>query len=447
VVEGVWIKDETNFFLLSPVFSFLQLPIVELFGVHFWSFRLVNTITSLLTILVGYLFLRKIFNKKTAIIFGLLLGFNFLYLVHNRIAMPETTQGLFFLLALVSLYYADKKKAIRLLFISGILSSLAVLTKTSAVIIYAIAVLFLLSGFLKNSLLSRKLNFIKSLKNFFFFFLSYASGAAIPILAWIYFLVIPNNQLFEIAKVSLIDRNKPSFSSLINPAYLENMIQEFLKGGEANLWLYFPILTLLALYFIFRFLKRCLNQQESRVETLLFIWLVLGCLNFLIVWYKPARFFVVYLIPLSVIGAYLVSKLKFKFQSLLIALYLMFNVFLITKYILINPSFSLRDSSNKLETIIGKEDVVGESLLHLDNSKSKTINPYFLMVMQHPFFPMDEYIKYFNYPKYLLLGSPSHREEEKKVQSLNKYERTDIIETNTYFSESRKVNLLKKVSD
>lgn len=80
-VEGVFIKDQTNFFFLTPVFSSLQLPFVLIFGVHFWSFRLVNAITALLTIGLGYWFLKKEIAKKTAAIFVVLLGFNFLYLV------------------------------------------------------------------------------------------------------------------------------------------------------------------------------------------------------------------------------------------------------------------------------------------------------------------------------------------------------------------------------
>src|SRR3990167_7013162 len=108
VVEGTWIKDQTNFFLLTPIFSLLQLSFVKILGVHFWSFRLINALTSFGTVCLGYWFLKKEISKEAASIFSILLGFDFLYLIHNRIAMPETTQGFFFLISIILFYYSVK---------------------------------------------------------------------------------------------------------------------------------------------------------------------------------------------------------------------------------------------------------------------------------------------------------------------------------------------------
>ena len=439
-----WINDETNFFLLSPVFSFLQLPFLAIFGVHFWTFRAVNAVASLLTILIGYLFLKDIAGKKAAIIFTLLLGLNFLYLVHNRIAIPETTQGLFLLGAVVSFFYASLRQNPWLFFLAGIFSTLAFLTKASAVVIFAVIAISFLGNVAKTFLQDRHISLANLSQLLALPIACYMLGVASLLAAYHAFMVRPHAALYQIAKQNLIDLNAPQLHNLRDLTYLKELAVSFWQGGEANVWIYFPIPLIFCVWFVAKFSKKYLQNRETLLETILVVWLLVGLADFFIVGYKPARFFVVYLIPISMITALLLTNLKTRLQILFLAFIIITNAFLITKFILLDTHFSLRDASNHLENTVGNHTVAGDNLIHLDNSRSRVYNYYFSQLVRDRPFDLALYLKDHSYPDFLLIGTNDvmlHAE----LQSLGSYQKVETIKTNTYFPTPRQIDLYQKL--
>lgn len=427
VVEGSWITDQTNFFFLTPVFSILQLPFVKTLGVHIYSFRLISTSSSVLTMVLGYWILQKKANTNASILFVILLGTNFLYLVHNRIAMPETSQGLFYLLSLYLFYRTITNNKKHLPILTGFLVALTILTKTSATSIVLVMGAFWLYKISFDFIQNKKLNVFRDLKKFILIL----SGFSVPLTFWHIILLRPNWKLFLVVKEALIDKHRPSITAhLLNKNYLIAEFNELVSGGEANIWAYIPFLLVLVAIFLYKRFKN--KNYKPDFYLLSFFWLVIGVLYFGIINYKPARFFVINLIPLSILGAYTLSGMKRINKFLLLSGYLTLNIFLVTTYILWKPNFELQKVSEELESLIGQNTVVGGSLEYMDNDKSRVLNTYFL---EGDFNRKEigKYLEYQEYPKYVLFGSNvADREINSFLRTEKYYKRSEYI-INSYF--------------
>ena len=437
IVEETWITDQTNFFLLTPVFSYIQFIIASILGIHIWSLRLINIIFSLGTLALGYIFLKREFSNKVANYFLVFLGINFFYLVHNRIAIPETTQGFFFLFTLITFYYGTKLKNLGLFLVSGLLMGLTLLTKSSASIIMPLLFFYylffnnLLS--IRNIFLAHKL--IKAIKEGSIFIL----GGTLPLFIWWKKLILPNYSYFKVVKRNLIDMHRPYIkSAVIKMNYWSRELPEFIKGGEAHLWIYIPILLILFIFGLFYFLKNIKKSQKSPI-TIFMLWLLTGLGYFLLIDYKPARFFLINIIPLTIISAWYLDKIKqAHIKSIILVIYSIFNGTLISFFILYNPHFSLKQASNHLEEKIGTHTVLGGSLLHMDNEKSKVLNIYFLEgTYSHA--KISEFLNDKGWPEYILY----HDKIENALPNIPK-EKYNLIETITTHQNTRKAYLYKQ---
>lgn len=431
IVNGELINDQTNFYFISPIFTFLQIPIIKLFGIHVWAFRLINVLTSISTLYLGYWFLKKETNRTIAKYFIMILGLNFLYLIHNRIAIPVTTQGFFFLLSIIFFYYATRVKKInfnRLFYfiLAGLFSSLTILTKVDALIILPIILSYFIYKAIKSVIeKDTKEFFARKLLDGYFYLL----GLGIPLLMWKGLLIDHNLEKFSIVKRNLIDMHRPYIkTAILNLDYWKKEIPEFLLGGEAHIWEFIPLLiiafTILAVIIV-KNRKKIFNDEFDLI-TFLFIWTTIGLSYFLAINYKPARFFILNLIPLSIISAYILHTVvnNINLKLFLISIYLTFNLILIYKYIVQNPQYTLRDNSNKLEDLLQNERVIGGNLIYMDNSESKVYNIYFLEKgYSHDM--ISNYIKDIDYPRFIIIDSKeleviinsSLNNEYEKVQS------------------------------
>jgi len=107
--EGYWIHHarinalDINFsqdefredLTVAPLFSFLQSIIFKIFGVSFFTARLVSVFLSLWGLWLFHRFTRSLFLTS-------LLGFNPLFIAMNRVALPDVAAFLFLILALIA---------------------------------------------------------------------------------------------------------------------------------------------------------------------------------------------------------------------------------------------------------------------------------------------------------------------------------------------------------
>lgn len=136
--EGYWLYNARNLKLFgqlatddfyhdlaaAPIFSLFAYLSFAIFGVGFWQARIISALAGFATVLVAYKIAKGLGNK-TALITVLLLGFNVLFLLHNRLGVPESLSILATTLA-VFFWIKVKPGA------CGIATTCALWTKTTA---------------------------------------------------------------------------------------------------------------------------------------------------------------------------------------------------------------------------------------------------------------------------------------------------------------------------
>ena len=130
VLFNDWSGDEFKYYYISPIMSAIDFTAFKLGGVNYRSLRLAGIGFGLLTLWIFYLWSKQWYSGTISLLGTALLGFNYFYLQHSRLAFSEIPM-LAFLLA--SLYSLDRAKASGTIW-AGIFFGLAVLSKTLALI-------------------------------------------------------------------------------------------------------------------------------------------------------------------------------------------------------------------------------------------------------------------------------------------------------------------------
>lgn len=150
--EGVWIHNARNLVLfgraiiddfnqgfVSSLTTLFWYGSFKLFGVNFFSARIVPALSGFLILILIYVSLYKVWGKRTAFISLLTLGFNGTFLTYNRLGTLEMPLMLFQVLCLIFLYMARKRRFFY--FLCGIFFGLSLLVK--AYVLFALVILLI----------------------------------------------------------------------------------------------------------------------------------------------------------------------------------------------------------------------------------------------------------------------------------------------------------------
>jgi|GEM_PF-2292071 len=353
------VTDEVNFFFVSPLWTLLQYPFVKIGGVWFESFRLPAALSSVLLAAALALFaLKTLKSRLLAFLGGLLVLVNFLILVHSRIAMPENTNILFLTLAFVSWYSTLKKYpqiSTKWSVATGTFWTLAFLTKGNGV---SLGITLVLSGALL--VLSRRhLPTIKEVTKLLLPFLIF--GFVFVSTRFVFTKLYPRE--FGIATIELTEKYRPLIrTQILNPLFWRDEGLEFLRGGEATIWIYVPFLTLGALIFSgLTTLKIIKKKRLPWLQIEAFCFLVGNLFWFLLVVYKPARYFLLVL-PALIIANLLLVAIKPKLGLILVFLTLIFDFGLGIKFIYSNYTFDDEAVGKTISAVVGNKKVAGGGL-------------------------------------------------------------------------------------
>lgn len=152
--EGYWIYNARNLkifghlakddfyhdFAAAPFFSFVSYLSYWAFGVGFWQARAVSALAGFLTVIAAYRIALP-FGKNVALISTLLISVNTLFLLHNRLAVPESVSILFMALSVMLIVK-------RRYFLSGCAVSFALLSKTTAFLFLPSATAILIAEYI-----------------------------------------------------------------------------------------------------------------------------------------------------------------------------------------------------------------------------------------------------------------------------------------------------------
>jgi len=152
---------------ISEHFLNRELSILE----TYYYLKLSFAIISSLLVLLIYLLLTKLFNKKISIIASLLIALNPFLIAHSRIIGTDGLAGLFMIISILLFLIFIKTNKLYYVFISGLFGLLAISTKFSALVLIPFITLvipiIIIFNFIFNLIKKNKVKLANFLKQFF----------------------------------------------------------------------------------------------------------------------------------------------------------------------------------------------------------------------------------------------------------------------------------------
>jgi 4-amino-4-deoxy-L-arabinose transferase-like glycosyltransferase len=286
VLFGNWgLGDETSI-LISPLSSFSLYMIFKTLGIGIPQSRVLPICFGLFTTLLFYITLRNVRPREIALLATGLLGLNYTFIMYNRLSMPETPM-IFFLL--LSLYLLLKHKSLSC-FLAGVSLAIALLFKASALFFLPVAMMAILLPNWPRERRSGKI--LISL-------LWFIGGAALPLSLYLILFAWPH--LKEIGRIHLSAISTRTGGNLLFVLYKMPRIFGYEFFRKIPFVIFFS--NLYVLYLLDRLFKRR-PQEISELDLLNLTWLLSGYF-FLSLWsyYRPQRYFIYLLLPLSLFAS------------------------------------------------------------------------------------------------------------------------------------------------
>ena len=203
VASGDYVTPTLNgmpYFYKPPMFYWMQAASIKTFGSNIFAWRFANSAVAIFGVLLTYLAVSLLYNRKAGIFAGLVLATSNLYYALGQVIVLDTTVSVFISGALFSFmlfYFKDKFKPLYILAFF-VFCALAVLTKGLIGVLIPCAVIFLFLLF------CNPVKFVKNLKKseWLALFFGAVLFLAIGLLPWL-------------------------------PTFIQSLFYEF-KGGIAN---------------------------------------------------------------------------------------------------------------------------------------------------------------------------------------------------------------------
>lgn len=290
ILYGSWNTDTLFFTVVSPVMTVTYYTTMKLFGVSYASIRLVAIVCFFLTLL--FLFAAV---KHASHDFGLafltmgIVGLDFSYFFYTRHILLEIPVVLFLV---ITLYFLEKMTPRDALF-AGVFTAAAYMTKPTYIVQAAVCLLALLSGPDENK---NKPALVKS----------YLTGliAALAVYTAV-FLVPMYSTIQHLAKEHLSVFYEP-------PATLADRINRMRQVFDTEFLRLMPVTFLLSFLAILSTIRDIFTRKWktlSFLERFSFLWIVVG-FAFLTPWnYRPSRYYLHLVIPMSILAAIVIRQL------------------------------------------------------------------------------------------------------------------------------------------
>lgn len=145
----------------SPIYTYLVVVLIKLFGLNLFVVRLPALVFSFVTLIFGYLIAKRIFNRSFGVIVAFIITVCPYFIMNSRWALDCNLMLGFFTMSVYFLMMAILNKKNSLYLCSGILFSLTLYTYALSYLIIPVCLLFILIYLIYT----KKINF----KNFCFF--------------------------------------------------------------------------------------------------------------------------------------------------------------------------------------------------------------------------------------------------------------------------------------
>lgn len=300
VLFGEWKLDEWNDFYYSPILTYVKWLVFAVFGVGLVQLRLVPIGFSCLTLWGLYLALRVSLKRSTAILSVFLLGFNYIYLMYNRLGLTEIPLLFFAALTLYLWQSGLHTKNLRdggwYMFFAGISCFTVYIFK--ALLIYFLPVPLVTLVFL--GLFSEKKSERKRLLILIGYFIA---GMTITLLFWLVLFYYPNYDPLHQA------------GAFVKMLGLPHSAQDFFKNVSQppffSIFLQTPVILILSFSYLL-YLVYAVFHKPSQLEPLdifVSLWFLAHIFFFIGYSYRPTRYYVTIIPPMSILAARGIMKI------------------------------------------------------------------------------------------------------------------------------------------
>jgi 4-amino-4-deoxy-L-arabinose transferase-like glycosyltransferase len=277
----------------SPIYTYMEYLSFKAFGVNIKALVIPSILYSLLLIVVTYRLVKRLFDERPALLVSIFLGFNFMFIQYNRLALLENLISLFLIL---SLYFCSiKEKQAKLsVFLGGIAFGCAVITKGSALFFLPGFLIALALGCLEEQWWKRNIVYVVSF---------IAGFVGVVLVNKMYLLILVRSGLVSSQIVSTHDLGQVLKVFLIKASvgeWVENVTQILVSRFSMSMPILFFVGFVSSLWFISS-VKRPLDRQK-RAELLLVCWIFGGILSMSILNYIPNRYRIPVIPPLCILG-------------------------------------------------------------------------------------------------------------------------------------------------
>lgn len=317
--EGYWAYNARNAFLFNrwiidgfnqslataPLYSALVYLSFKLFGLGYSQVRLVSALLSWSTLVVLYFFIKDVWNRKSAIIAVIILGFNSVFLMYNRLGLVESSMIFFLVLTFYFFYKGNTRNIFHIL--AGFTFSMAILTKITVFYFIPAIIIFWILEKIRGNL---------ELRNIIYFVVS----ALIPLFIFATALLIPYWTELSPFLISVSEGQKAST--------LNGLILNFQFNYFFGLLPIFILLIPLILYFTDLIVKLDLKSfhniksfliKRDFIEIIIISWIIGGSLGLLFSDLADRRLLML-IIPLTLIFTKIILD-KSKFDLNLFAIH------------------------------------------------------------------------------------------------------------------------------
>lgn len=348
VAYGDWyIEGDSNLAVHFPVFILLQVFFFKIFGVSFFSARLVIVFSFILMLIFLFGFLNKLANQRVAYLGSFLISINYFIFAYSRLAIGEIPMLMFIMLSFLFIAANPAKNKLIFLTASAIALFASVLVKSTG-LIYALPVSVFLIWKQKTANRRKILDVSIFTITLMFCF------------ALLYILFLRRywgdfTQFYSHNFSVRFDSDQSIFLCIL---------KAFFNGYRIDYVLY-PI-SIIGGLFLFGTRE---NFRKDKLFTMSLLWIFLNCLMLGINRYYPPRYFIPTAIPViiivSIITDYVFENFRKSFFNVLMVCLLIassaFNIVEIARYIS-SPRYSLIGMCNDIKNLCASEES-GEPVL------------------------------------------------------------------------------------
>ncbi len=295
VLFGKWISDDWNPFIYNPILSLLEYLSFSLLGVGLRQLRLVNVIAVGLSFFLLWPVLKKGSGRRVALLAVLLLGFNYIFIMYNRLGLNDTFLVLPMILTLSLWHRGLHRPAV--LFLAGMSSFACYITKASS-LFFVLATLFaLIFAQIQKFAAEKRIRTLIGPPAL------YLGGVGLSYLLWHVLFFLPlraefakiSDRWFDLAMPTRLSRLWSNLASLTFPRYLTNTALEL-----TIVWLFLPLL-------IFGLLRWWKKVRPMEIYALL--WLGGGYVALNGLSYRPLRYFVPLIPAFALLCAFALDRI------------------------------------------------------------------------------------------------------------------------------------------